>query len=51
MYSVQDWENFSILTDGRFVTYKNARDISVSAQNIEITAQIKNKPTSRDMLG
>ena len=39
MYSLHDWQDFSIVIDGGFVT----TSIGVNAQNIETVAQMENK--------
>lgn len=43
MYSLHDWEYFSIPTDGKFLTTKHAHGIGVNAHNIETMAQIGKK--------
>lgn len=44
MSSLHDWEHFSILIDGEFVTTKHAHGINVNAQNIEATVQMGKSP-------
>ena len=43
MCSLHDWQKFSILSDGGFVTTKYAPSFDVNVQNIDTIAQMKKK--------